>query len=238
MSIKENLAEIKDKISRAEAKAGRTPCSVKLMAVSKFHTLEEVQEAINCGQFLFGENRVQEAEKKFSALYEQNPDKNIELHIIGQLQTNKVKSAVKIASCIESVDRYSLLEEIEKQCTKIDKVINILFEIHTGEESKSGFTSEEELIKSLSACEEGVFPHICPQGFMTMAPFTEDETLIRQSFTTLRELATKLQKRFNKLDLTELSMGMSGDFELAIDEGSTLVRIGTSIFGQRDYTNK
>ena len=238
MSIKENLSEIKDKISRAEAKVGRTPDSVKLMAVSKFHTLEEVQEAVNCGQLLFGENRVQEAEKKFSALYEQNPDKNIELHIIGQLQTNKVKSAVKIASCIESVDRYSLLEEIEKQCTKIDKVINILFEIHTGEESKSGFTSEEELIKSLSACEEGVFPHICPKGFMTMAPFTEDETLIRQSFTTLRELATKLQKRFNKLDLTELSMGMSGDFELAIDEGSTLVRIGTSIFGQRDYTNK
>ena len=238
MSIKENLAEIKDKISKAEAKAGRTPVSVKLMAVSKFHTLEEVQEAINCGQLLFGENRVQEAEKKFSALYEQNPDKNIELHIIGQLQTNKVKSAVKIASCIESVDRYSLLEEIEKQCSKIDKIINILFEIHTGEESKSGFTSEEELIKALSACNEEVFPHICPKGFMTMAPFTEDETLIRHSFTTLRELATKFQKQFNKLDLSELSMGMSGDFELAIEEGSTLVRIGTSIFGQRDYTNK
>ncbi len=238
MSIKENLLEIKDKISKAEEKAGREPGSVKLMAVSKLHSLEEVQEAVNCGQLLFGENRVQEAEKKFSALYEQNPNKKIELHIIGQLQTNKVKNAVKIASCIESVDRYSLLEEIEKQCTKIDKVINILFEIHTGEESKSGFTSEEELLKALSACEAGVFPHICPKGFMTMAPFIEDEKLIRQSFTTLRELAQKLQKCFNKLDLSELSMGMSGDFELAIEEGSTLVRIGTSIFGQRDYTNK
>ena len=94
MSIKENIEVIKDKISQAEKKAGRKPGSVKLMAVSKFHTLEEVQEAVNCGQLLFGENRVQEAEKKFSALYEQNPDKNIELHIIGQLQTNKVKSAV------------------------------------------------------------------------------------------------------------------------------------------------
>ena len=238
MSIKENIDVIKNKISQAEKKGGRTPGSVKLMAVSKFHTLEEVQEAINCGQLLFGENRVQEAEKKFSTLYEQNPDKNIELHIIGQLQTNKVKCAVKIASCIESVDRYSVLEEIEKQCTKIDKIINILFEIHTGEESKSGFTSEEELVKALSACEAGVFPHIQAKGFMTMAPFTDDTSLIRKSFKTLRELAETMQKRFNKLDLSELSMGMSGDFELAIEEGSTLVRVGTAIFGQRDYTNK
>ena len=160
MSIKQNIEEIQLKISKTEQKAGRKAGSVKLMAVSKFHPVEEIAQAVECGQLLFGENRVQEAEKKFTVLNEQFTDKKIELHIIGQLQSNKVKSAVKIASCIESVDRYSLLEEIEKQCTKIDKVINILFEIHTGEESKSGFTSEEELEKALSACEQGLFPHI------------------------------------------------------------------------------
>ena len=238
MSVKQNLNEIKQKISQAEAKAGRKSDSVKLMAVSKFHSEDEIAEAIENGQLLFGENRVQEAEKKFSSLYERFADKNIELHIIGQLQTNKVKSAVKIAACIESVDRYSLMEEIEKQCTKIDKVIDVLFEIHTGEESKSGFTSEEELEKVLSACEAGVFPHIRPKGFMTMAPFTEEQALIRQSFITLRRLAEIMRKRYVSLDLTELSMGMSGDFELAIEEGSTLVRVGTAIFGHRDYSKK
>ena len=238
MSIKQNIEEIKKEISQAEEKAGRKPASVKLMAVSKFHPVEEIEEAIECGQLLFGENRVQEAEKKFTLLYQEFPEKNIDLHIIGQLQTNKVKSAVKIASCIESVDRYLLLEEIEKQCSKVDKVINILFEIHTGEESKSGFTSEEELEKALSACQQGLFPHIHVKGFMTMAPFTEDQALIRQSFITLRTLAAKMQNRYASLDLSELSMGMSGDYKLAIEEGSTLVRVGTAIFGQRDYSKK
>lgn len=238
MSIKQNIEEIKLKISKTEEKAGRPAASVRLMAVSKFHPVEEIAQAIESGQLLFGENRVQEAEKKFTTLKELFPDKKIELHIIGQLQTNKVKSAVKIASCIESVDRYSLIEEIEKQCTKIDRVINILFEIHTGEESKSGFTSEEELEKALSACEAGTFPHIHPKGFMTMAPFTEDQTLVRKSFITLRRLAEIMRKRYSSLDLSELSMGMSGDYELAIEEGSTLVRVGTAIFGQRDYSKK
>ncbi len=234
MNIKENLEIIRNKITEAEKKSGRQSGSVKLMAVSKFHPVQAVEEAMASSQYLFGENRVQEAYSKFPQLLAQYP--KLELHMIGQLQSNKVKKAVEIASCIQSVDRLELLKEIEKQCSKINRTINILFEIHTGEESKSGYTSEAELITSIEACAKGEFPHIRPQGFMTMAPFTEDEKLVRKSFITLRELSEKLRKEYPTLSLKELSMGMSGDFEIAIEEGSTLVRVGTAIFGERDYS--
>lgn len=236
MSIKDNLLNIKDQILQAELKAGRKEGSVKLMAVSKFHPGEAVLEAIKEGQLLFGENRVQEACQKFPSIIEQNRD--VELHMIGQLQSNKVKNTVIVASCIESVDRIDLLKEIEKQCAKIDKKIKVLFEFHTGEDSKSGFTDEETLCQALSLCAQGSFPHIIPSGFMTMAPFTDDEKLIRKSFITLRNLSEKLCKEYNMFNLSELSMGMSGDFKIAIEEGSTLVRIGTAIFGEREYSKQ
>ena len=238
MNISDNLQEIKNKIQKAEIKSGRKPGSVKLMAVSKFHPSEEIVQAINAGQLLFGENRVQEASEKFPSLFETYP--NIDLQLIGQLQTNKVKNAVKIASCIQSVDRLELIKEIEKQCAKIGKKINILFEIHTGEASKSGYENIDLVKESLDFCAKGDFPHVNPVGFMTMAPFTDDEKLIRKSFITLRTCAENLQKQYNMFNLTELSMGMSGDFEIAIEEGSTMVRVGTAIFGQRDahYSKK
>lgn len=234
ISIKDNLEIIRNKIAQAEKKSGRPQGSVKLMAVSKFHPSEAVVEAFEAGQLLFGENRVQEASEKFPPLIARHPE--LSVHMIGQLQSNKVKKAVTFASCIQSVDRLELLQEIEKQCAKLDRKINILFEYHTGEESKSGYTSEAELCKSIEECAKGSFPHIIPCGFMTMAPFTEDEKLIRKSFITLRELYQKLKPQFPNLPLTELSMGMSGDFEIAIEEGSTLVRVGTAIFGERDYS--
>ena len=233
IDIKKNLEIIKQKISAAEIKAGRATGCVKLMAVSKFHPSQAVLDAINAGQNLFGENRVQEAYSKFPPILEQYP--KTQLHMIGQLQTNKVNHAVQIASCIESVDRIELLKEIEKQCSKINKKIKVLFEFHTGEESKSGFTSTQLLQNALEECKNGSFPHVIPAGFMTMAPFTSDEKLVRKSFITLRELAEKLKSEYPMFDLSELSMGMSGDFELAIQEGSTLVRIGTAIFGERVY---
>lgn len=231
--IKNNIAKIKEKINSALVKSGRPEGSVALLAVSKFHPQEEVLAAINCGQLLFGENRVQEAYQKFLPLLEQN--KNINLHIIGTLQRNKVKHAVQIASCIESVDRLELLEEIEKQCAGINKTIDILFEYHTGEESKSGFTDKQQIVQALNNFKQGKYPHIIPCGFMTMAPFTEDESLIRKSFVTLRELSKELQEAFPEFKLNELSMGMSSDYEIAIEEGSTLVRVGTAIFGPREY---
>ena len=232
-NIKENLDIINQKILDAEKKSGRKQGSVKLMAVSKFHPLEAVIEALNAGQTLFGENRVQEAYSKFKPVFEEYSQ--TELHMIGQLQTNKVKHAVEIASCIESVDRIDLLKEIEKQCSRLNKSIKILFEYHTGEESKSGFTNEEELYKALDMFKNKDFPHVIPYGFMTMAPFTDDKELIRKSFITLRLLAEKIKREYPMFEMPELSMGMSGDFEIAIEEGSTLVRVGTAIFGERVY---
>ena len=234
--IKENLEFIKNKISMAEKKAGRPENSVKLMAVSKFHPVSQIIEAVEQGQFLFGENRVQEAFQKFTDSSFLEFKNKISLHQIGQLQTNKVKQIVKIADCIESVDRIELLQEIEKQCAKIEKNVQVLFEIHTAEDSKSGYNSEKLLFESLQACSQNIFPHITAKGFMTMAPFTEDEKLIRNSFVTLRNLSEKMKKEFPNLDLSELSMGMSNDFEIAIEEGSTLVRVGPAIFGERDYS--
>lgn len=241
MNIKNNLEKILSQIDDACIKSGRDRNEVKLVAVSKFHPLNEINEAINAGQFLFGENRVQEAKEKFSDLINlQNSDcaeksQNVELHIIGSLQRNKVKDAVKIASCIESADRIELLDEIEKQCAKLDKKISILFELHTGEESKSGFESPEKIKEALILFSENRYPHIIPRGFMTMAPFTEDKDLIRKSFKSLRECRDRFLKEFPQFDLSELSMGMSNDFEIAIEEGSTMVRVGTSIFGPRNY---
>ena len=234
MSVKENLSIIQNKIKEAEIRCGRKEGSVKLMAVSKFHPTSDIIEAIKEGQLLFGENRVQEATEKFPTIFEQY--NNVNLHMIGQLQSNKVKNAVKIASCIQSVDRYDLIKEIEKQCAKLNKTIDIFFEVHTGEESKSGFTSEEELTRCLNDLKDGVFPHVNPKGFMTMAPFTDDKNLVRKSFSTLRELANKYKTEYPMFSMDELSMGMSGDFEIAIEEGSTLVRVGTAIFGERNYS--
>lgn len=257
MDIKTNLEKVLSQIDEACKKSGRDRNEVKLVAVSKFHPVEEIKEAIAAGQFLFGENRVQEAKEKFSILMSEDSELNdssssiqnsastqnmtshnspaIDLHIIGSLQRNKVKDAVKIASCIESADRIELLDEIEKQCAKINKKISILFELHTGEESKSGFESAEKVREALNLFVQNKYPHIEPKGFMTMAPFTEDKDLIRKSFVTLRECRDMMQKEFTQFDLKELSMGMSADFEIAIEEGSTMVRVGTSIFGPRNY---
>ena len=229
--IAENLESVLNKIRAVEKRAFRDENSVKLVAVSKFHPAESVIEALEAGQLLFGENRVQEAAAKFDEIRARGLEPN--LHIIGSLQRNKVKEAVRIASCIESADRIELIEEIEKQAAKINKNIEILFEIHTGEDSKAGFTSQEELENAIKLCAGQKFPHVTPRGFMTMAPFTEDKDLIRKSFVTLRNLRDSFQKKYPSLDLSELSMGMSGDFEIAIEEGATIVRIGTAIFGSR-----
>ena len=232
-SIENNLKEILQKIESAEQKYNRPKGTVKLLAVSKFHPVDAVEKAISAGHLLFGENRVQEAVSKFSDINSFNKD--VELHIIGQLQTNKVKKAVTVASCIESVDRIDLLKEIQKQCEKINKKIKILFEVNTAEDSKSGFKNYEDLYEAVKYCADGNTPFVEPIGFMTMAPLTDDEALIRKSFSSLRKLSEKLQTEFPMFNFSELSMGMSNDYEIAIEEGSTEVRIGTAIFGEREY---
>lgn len=234
MDIKENLEKIKSEISECEKISGRNVGSVKLMAVSKFHPSSEIIQAILSAQLLFGENRVQESCEKFSSILEKY--NNVSLHLIGQLQTNKVKNIVGLADCIQSVDRLSLIEEIEKQCAKINRNIKILFEFHTAEDSKSGFENEKDIFDALNLLANNKYPHVVPAGFMTMAPFTQDEIAIRKSFIKLRQLKDNMKNEFPELNLDELSMGMSSDFKIAIEEGSTMVRIGTAIFGERDYS--
>ncbi len=211
------------------------PGNVALCAVSKFHTVDEIKAAIEAGQTLFGENRVQEAYEKFSEL-RKDPSitADIKLHIIGQLQSNKVKKAVEIADCIQSVDRIELLEKIEKACQNLDKTIDVYLEVHTGEESKSGFSCDAELMECIKKLNDGLFPHVRLSGLMTMAPFTDNECLIRQSFSKLRNLKEKINEIYSKDLIQNLSMGMSGDYRIAIEEGSSMVRIGTAIFGIRN----
>lgn len=229
--LSSRLQQVIDSIREAEMKSGRATNSVSLVAVSKFHPAEAVLEAIHHGQLLFGENRVQEAVEKFQQVREHAPQ--AQLHIIGSLQRNKVKKALSCASCIQSVDRIELLEEIEKQAANLNKTVEVLFEFHTGEESKSGFTSLDSLLPAVEyACSTS---HIVPKGFMTMAPFTENQLEIAASFKKLVKIQQEVASRFPNLDLKELSMGMSNDFALAIAEGATLVRIGTAIFGERVY---
>lgn len=229
MSIAENYKIIDERVRNAEKLADRKPNSVRLMAVSKFHSAEEIEEAIAAGAKLFGENRVQEAAEKFPALLKKYPD--IELHLIGSLQRNKVKQIVPLVSCIQSVDRLELIEEIEKQCAKIDKKVKILFEFHTGEESKSGFETIESLTDAVRFALK--CPHVVPAGFMTMAPFTDDKKVIKASFEKLVSISKIMKELFPDVKFEELSMGMSCDFESAIECGSTLVRVGTAIFGER-----
>lgn len=231
-SVADNLRRVLDTIAEAEVKSGRKPGSVSLVAVSKFNPVEAVLEAIAAGQFLFGENRVQEAVPKFQEV--QKLYGNTELHIIGTLQRNKVKKALTVASCIQSVDRIELLEEIEKQAAVLNKTVPVLFEYHTGEESKSGFCDLDSLLRAVEYGESA--PHIIPKGFMTMAPFTTDPKEILASFRKLKDIRQQVQSRFSALTLDQLSMGMTNDFPLAIQEGATLVRIGTAIFGARSYT--
>ena len=228
--IKENIKNIRKKIDEYILKSDRKNSNVKLMVVSKFQTIEKIECAINAGQFLFGENRVQEIVQKFPEILKKYP--NVELHMIGNLQRNKVKQVLPFISAIQSVDRISLLDEIIIQAEKLQlkKRVQIYFEIHTAEETKSGFQNIEDLIEVIEKSAKSSY--IKPVGFMTMAPFIDDEKVVRASFQKLKDIAKKCQEKFPELELNELSMGMSGDFHIAIEEGSTLIRIGTAIFGQ------
>lgn len=234
VNIAENLERVREEIRNACISSGRKENEVLLCAVSKFHPAEDVVEAMKSGQVLFGENRVQEACEKFSQVKAMGftPD----FHIIGNLQTNKIKKACEIASCIQSVDREDVLREAEKHLARMNRFLEVYFELHTAEDSKSGYGSEDDLLRSCENIASGLYPHIVPKGLMTMAPFTDDERLVRTSFQKTRILRDRLNREFPDLPIQVLSMGMSGDYKIAIEEGSTMVRVGTAIFGERDYS--
>jgi len=222
--IAENISGIKSGLPR----------SVRLVAVSKTRPVNEIIEAFDTGQHLFGENRVQELLAKKDLL-----PQNIEWHLIGHLQTNKVKYVVPFISMIESVDSIKLLSLINEEARKAGRVVNCLLQIHIAEEeSKSGFTIDE--LKE--AGKSGIFSQlknvgIC--GVMGMATFTDDMTQVRKEFKFLRSCFEDLRKDFFAMDknFTEISMGMSGDYQIAVEEGSTIIRIGSLIFGERTKQN-
>ncbi|MCX8106840.1 MAG: YggS family pyridoxal phosphate-dependent enzyme [Ignavibacterium album] len=226
--IAENLAKLRDNIARKCLEVGRNPDEIKLIAVSKYFGVDAILEANRLGVNDFGENRAQELMLK----YEKLGDKVI-WHFIGTLQKNKVKYAVKAAEYIHSVDSIELLEEINKRASSLNKVQKILLEVKTSyEETKSGLTNEEEIFRIAELTKN--YPNVNLVGLMTIAPLTDDENIIRKSFRDLRILKDKMNK--SGINITELSMGMTSDYEIAVEEGSTMLRIGSAIFGERDYS--
>ena len=219
MSIKSEIERLRSEL----------PEGVKLLAVSKFHPVEALQEAYDAGQRAFGESRPQELKAKQAVL----PD-DIEWHMIGHLQTNKVKYIAPYVHLIESLDSERLAEAIEKEAAKCDRTIDCLLEIHvTKEESKSGWDYAELLAFVRSGGFEAM-PHIRLRGVMGMATFTDDEATVRGDFKRLNECFTELKEHFGA-EFDTLSMGMSDDYPIAIEYGSTEVRIGSTIFGGREY---
>lgn len=228
------LEALKSRIERAAAASGRPASAVELVAVSKFHPREAVEAALSLGIARFAENRVQEAEAKFEALRPARP--GLRLDLIGHLQGNKVRKALGLFDRIQSLDSLELLEAILARlgAEPPSRPLELLLELHTAEDSKGGFAGEEELRRALElALAPGARSLIAPKGLMTMAPLTAEEASIRSSFARLRRLREDLEREFGLEDFGVLSMGMSGDFELAVEEGATEIRIGTALFGER-----
>jgi len=227
MSIGGNLKTVQDRIAAAAARAGRDPSSVKLVVVTKTVDVGRIREAAAAGAMIFGENRVQEAKEKFEQL-----GPLASWHLIGRLQTNKAKFAVRLFSLIHSVDSLELAKELDRQAAKIGKVQDVLIEVNiAGEASKAGVgaAGTPGLVREAAKLE-----HIAIKGLMTMPPYSDNPEDSRPCFRRLRELASAIAKEnIANVSMQELSMGMSGDFETAVEEGATLVRVGTAIFGTR-----
>jgi pyridoxal phosphate enzyme (YggS family) len=230
MGIAEALEAVEEQIARACLRSGRKREEIRLLGVSKFHGAAAVKEAWNAGIRLFGESRVQEAASKFAPFKGSHP--GTELHLIGSLQRNKAKAAVELFDAVQSVDRVELIAALGALTERRKDPLIILLEYHTGEESKSGFPDLDSLFRGAEKALE--FPGLSLGGLMTMAPYTTDEGLIRSSFRAAALARNALSLRFPGAGWSCLSMGMSGDFEIAIEEGSTLLRIGTALFGERN----
>ena len=233
--MQKEIAVVRERIRLACSRAKRKEKDVLLLGVSKTKPYSALQEAYRYGIHDFGENKVQEIRDKYELMQGDALMKDCPplFHMIGHLQKNKVKYLPGKVVLIHSVDSVSLAETLDSEFAKKDSMAKILIEVNVAkEESKSGFFIEEleERIAEMTA-----FSHIEIHGLMTVAPFTEDPESNRPVFRTLREALFSLQKKFPALPLTELSMGMSGDYEVAIEEGSSIVRIGSSIFGERNY---
>lgn len=231
MGVCDNYKRVEEKVQRACERAGRKREEVTLIAVSKTKPLSMIEELLPLGVRDFGENKVQELTAKAEVL-----SKDIRWHMIGHLQRNKVKYVVDKACMIHSVDSFRLAEEISKEAEKKGVEVPILLEVNVaGEESKFGIRPEEteELARQIA-----LLPNLHIQGLMTIAPYVENPENNRQIFRNLRNLSVDIErKKFDNVTMSVLSMGMTGDYEVAIEEGATHVRVGTGIFGERDYAN-
>ena len=229
MSLKERLTELSAELAELATEAGRSPEEIKLIAVSKTHPSELIAEAFQAGQLRFGENRVQEASEKIERL--QNP--GIEWHLIGHLQKNKARFCPRRFDWIHSVDSQELLELLEKQCALQSQPIQILLQANLSQEdSKSGVSDYDNLCRLLEKTQGCQWLHC--RGLMTMAAATDDANNIRKTFSQLRTWLEKLRNEFTLTTFTELSMGMSSDYRIAIAEGATMIRLGTILFGERN----
>ncbi len=219
MSIADNLKKIKE----------RLPEQVTLVAVSKTKPIGDLQSAYESGQRIFGENKIQEMTEKWESL-----PKDIKWHMIGHVQRNKVKYMAEYVDLIHGVDSLRLLKEINKQALKKKRVISCLLQVHIAEEETKFGLSQKELLTMVDSDDFKVLKNIKVKGLMGMATFTDDTTQVRKEFKTLKSCFDLLKTKLP--DLHVLSMGMSGDYQIAIEEGSTMVRIGSSIFGARNYS--
>jgi PLP dependent protein len=225
MNIKSNIINLRSAI----------PESCTIVAVSKTNPVEKIKEAYEAGQRVFGENRVQELTPKYEAL-----PKDIQWHMIGHMQTNKVKYIAPFVHMIHSVDRVGVLEEINKQAARVGRTISCLLQIHIAmEDTKFGF-SEEEVVALVTGAQIKKLSHISVEGVMGMATFSNDKDQIRKEFRNLRQFFERLKSSElpDNVRMKELSMGMSGDYQIAVEEGSTMVRIGSAIFGERSMNQK
>ncbi|MCR5760775.1 MAG: YggS family pyridoxal phosphate-dependent enzyme [Sphaerochaetaceae bacterium] len=223
-------AEYRQIISDIESKIGK----VRLVAVSKTRSVEEILACYHAGARLFGENHVQEIVQKFSG---ERPS-DMKVYMIGHLQSNKVNKVVPLVDMIQSVDSYALLEKINRAAFSCSKTLDVLLEVNcSGEESKSGFSSSSEVFDCLEKAKS--LKNVVIKGFMGMGPVScapeDKDKLTHEAFAKTRELSVECQKRFPEYAFTELSMGMSGDYMIGVEEGATMVRIGTAIFGERIY---
>ena len=229
MSLSENLQEVQKNIDEAVKRCGRNRDDVTLIAVSKTKPVSMIQEVYDLGVRDFGENRVQEIMEKFDSL-----PNDIRWHLIGHLQTNKVKYIIDKVCLIHSVDSLKLAGEISREAMKHDLIADILIEVNVaGEESKFGVKPEdlEQLVRDVAK-----LPGICIKGLMTVAPYVVDSEENRQVFVKMKQLSVDIsRKSIDNVCMDYLSMGMSGDYTVAVEEGSTMVRVGTSIFGERNY---
>ena len=228
--LKNNLKIIRDKIIHSAIVSNRDFKNIKLIAVSKTHPISSIMECIASDVTDFGENKAIEFRDKSELIKEK-----VNWHFIGHLQTNKVKYVIKNAYCIHSVESTKLADEINKRAKQFDKIQNVLIEMNTSfEESKFGLNSYDELCELLNKIND--LENVNPIGLMTMASFTDDEQTVRKSFIMLREMRDKINNKYKSI--RELSMGMTNDYTLAIEEGATMLRVGTAIFNSRDVSLK